>query len=36
MLSAPRLEVLVLCEHRVDHLIQHVVGRLAEELGVGE
>ena len=35
MFGAPRLKLLVLREHGVDHLVQHVVGRLAEELRVG-
>jgi hypothetical protein len=36
MFRPPCLEVLVLGEDRIDYLIEHVVGRLAEELGVGE
>src|SRR4051795_1390948 len=30
----PLYELLVASEHGVDHLVQHVLGRLAEELGV--
>ena len=36
MFGAPCLEVLVLAEHRVDDLIEHVIGRLSDELGVGK
>src|SRR5712691_9700160 len=34
MLRAPLHEVLVLREHGVDHLVEHVLGRLAQELRV--
>jgi hypothetical protein len=36
MFCAPRLEVLVLTEDGVDHLIENVVRGLANELGIGE
>jgi hypothetical protein len=36
MLRAPRDEILVLGEHRFEELIQHVIGRLSEKVGVGE
>ena len=36
MFGAPPLEVLVLAEDRVDYLIEHVIGRLSYELGIGK
>ena len=36
MFGAPCLKVLVLAEDRIDHLIEDVVSRLADELGIGK
>ena len=36
MFGAPCLKVLVLAEDRVDHLIEHVISRLSDELGIGK
>src|SRR3954464_4914671 len=36
MFGAPTLKVLVLAEDGVDHLIEHVIGRLSYELGIGK
>ena len=36
MFSAPPLEILVLAEDRVNHLIEHVVSWLSYELGIGK
>ena len=35
MRGSPLQELFVLCEHGVDHLIQHVLGRLAEKVRIG-
>ena len=35
MLGAPREKLLVLCEHRVDKLVQYVFGRLGQEMRIG-